>query len=125
MRLTSVSVTILIALWSSAALAQQSPGTTGDTLGHPPPLPGPPPISEPSSTTEPAPAASTPRASEPAPKGYAGAYAPVVPTRDTGRAILGPDGSTKIVRAIPCSIAARETDGFATCIGIPDAKRSR
>jgi hypothetical protein len=122
-RLISVSVTIF--LWSSAALAQQSPGTTGDTLGHPPPLPGPPPISEPSSATEPAPAASTPRASEPAPKGYAGAYAPVTPIRDTGRAILGPDGSTIIVKAIPCSIAARETDGFATCIGIPGAIRPR
>jgi hypothetical protein len=123
MRLISVSVTILIALWSSAALAQQSPGTTGDTLGHPPPLPGPPPITEPSSTTGPAPAASTPGASEPAPKGYAGAYAPVALTRDTGRAIVGPDGSTKIVKAIPCSIAARETDGFSTCIGIPKRPR--
>ena len=64
------------------------------------------------------------RASEPAPNGYAGAYAPVAPTRDTGRAILGPDGSTKIVRAIPGSIAARETDGFVTCIGIPDAREA-
>src|SRR5258708_25845471 len=109
MRLISVLVTILIARWSSAALVQQSQGTTGDRLGHPPPLPGPPPISEPSSTTEPPPAASTPGASESAPKGYAGAYAPVAPTRDTGRAILGPDGSTEIVKAVPCSITARET----------------
>jgi hypothetical protein len=42
------------------------PLTTGDTIGHPPPLPGPPPISEPSSTTQSTPAASTTRATEPA-----------------------------------------------------------
>ncbi len=68
MRLISFSVTISLVLLSSAALAQQFP-TTSDSIGHPPPIPSPPPISEPSSTTQPAPAASTPRASEPAPKG--------------------------------------------------------
>ena len=110
MRSISFSVTALLALLSSAALAQQSPETTGgrpsgDTIGHPPPLPGPPPISEPSSTTQPAPAASTPRASEPAPKGYTGAYAPAgtpptpystgpLPKEDSGpgRDVVGPDG---------------------------------
>src|SRR6266446_2609622 len=81
MRLISISVTISLALLSSAALAQQPLGTAGDTIGPPPQIPGPPPISgsppisEPSPTTQLTPAASTPPAS--APKGYTGAYAPV------------------------------------------------
>jgi hypothetical protein len=138
MRLISFSVTILLALLSSAALAQQSPGTTGDTIGHPPPIPGPPPISEPSSTTQPAPAASAPPASDPAPKGYTGAYAPAgtpptpystgpLPKVDSGPGldVAAPDGSTKSVRAVPCSAAARETDGTTTCIGIPEGKKRR
>ena len=139
MRLISLSVTVLLAFLSSAALAQQSPETTGDravgdTIGHPPPLPGPPPISEPSSTTQPAPAASTPRASEPAPKGYTGAYAPAgtpptpystgpLPLSSEGPGLntVAPDGvSTRTVKAVPCGAAARETDGFTTCVGIPD-----
>jgi hypothetical protein len=139
MRLISFSATVLITLLSSAALAQQSPGTTGDTIGHPPPIPGPPPISEPS--TPPAPAASTPQASQPAPKGYTGAYGPPGPAKPystgplpaldtgTGRVIVEPDGSTKTVKAVPCSTVARETDGFTTCVGIPDtgakAKKNR
>jgi hypothetical protein len=136
MRLICFVATVLLTLVSSAALAQQTPGTTGDTIGHPPPLPGPPPISEPSSA--PAPAASTPKASEPAPKGYTGAYAPgpskpystgPLPTLDTGtgRVIVEPDGSTKTVKAVPCGRVARETDGFTTCVGIPDtnAKKGR
>jgi hypothetical protein len=144
MRLISFSVTILLALLSSAALAQQSPGTTGDStagdkIGHPPPLPGPPPLSEPSSTTQPALAAPTPRATEPAPKGYIGAYGPAgaakpystgpLPAIDTGKGlnVVGPDDSTKTVKAVPCGKAARETDGFTTCVGIPDQgpRRSR
>ena len=136
MRLISFSV-IILALLSSVALAQQPPETTpgkpvGETLGHPPPLPGPPPIPEPSLTTQPEPVASTPK-KEPAPKGYTGAYAPAgtpptpystgpLPEVDTGtgRVVVEPDGSTKTVKAVPCSSAARETDGFTTCVGIPD-----
>jgi hypothetical protein len=138
MRLISFSVTILLALLSSAALAQQSPGTTGDTMGRPPPLPGPPPLSEPSSTTQPSPATSTSRASEPAPKGYTGAYAPAgapptpystgaLPKVDSGAGldVAAPDGSTKSVRAVPCSTAAHETDGSTTCVGIPAGKKRR
>jgi hypothetical protein len=143
MRLISLSVTVLLALLSSVALAQQSPETTGDravgdTIGHPPPLPGPPPISEPSSTTQPAPVASTPRASEPAPKGYTGAYAPAgtpptpystgpLPLSSEGPGLntVAPDGvSTRTVKAVPCGAAARETDGFTTCVGIPDQSPS-
>ena len=78
MRLISFSATVLLTLLSSAALAQQSPPATGDTIGHPPPIPAPPPMGEPSSTTQPAPTASPPRTSEPAPKGYTGAYGPPV-----------------------------------------------
>jgi hypothetical protein len=120
MRLISFSVTISLALLSSASLAQQSPGTTGDTIGHPPPLAGPPPISEPPTTKPPAPAASTPRASEPASKGDT--YLPALPEVDTGpgRDVVGPDGSTKTVKAVPCSTYAQETDGTTTCVGIPE-----
>jgi hypothetical protein len=137
MRLISFSATVLLTLLSSAALAQQSPGTTGDTIGRPPPLPGPPPISE-SSTPPPAPAASTPQANQPAPKGYTGAYGPPGPATPystgplpvidtgTGRVIVEPNGSTKTVKAVPCGTAARETDGFTTCVGIPDqSQKSR
>ena len=131
MRLISFSVTISLALLSSVALAQQSPETT--TIGRPPPLPGPPPI-----TTPPAPAFSTPPASEPSPKGYTGAYAPAgtpptpystgtLPQVNTGpgRNVVGPDGSTKTVKAVRCSTAARETDGTTTCVGIPDQSPRR
>jgi hypothetical protein len=135
MRLISFSATVLLTLLSSAALAQQSPPATGDTIGHPPPIPAPPPMGEPS-TTQPAPTASPPQTSEPAPKGYTGAYTPgpatpyytgPIPDESTsiGRAVVGPDGSTKIVRAAPCTIAARETDGFTTCIGLPAGWRRR
>ena len=129
MRLISFSATVLLTLLSSAAIAQQSP-TTGDPIGHPPQIPGPPPntgpapISEPSSTTQPA-------------QGYTGAYGPPGPATpyytgpiqdeftSTGRAVVGPDGSTKIVNAVPCTKASRETDGFTTCIGLPAGWRRR
>jgi hypothetical protein len=143
MRLISFSVTISLALLSSVAPAQQSPETTddkvaGDKIGHPPPLPGPPPIPEPSSTALPVPAASTPGEKEPAPKGYTGAYAPAgtpptpystgaLPNVDSGTGLdkTAPDGSTKTVRAVPCSAAAHETDGTTTCVGIPDQSQKR
>ncbi len=138
MRLISFSVTILLALSSSATLAQQSPGTAGDTIGRPPPLPGPPPIAEPSPATQPATATPKPQASEPAPKGYTGAYAPPgtpptpystgpLPQEDTGSGlnVVAPDGTTKTVKAVPCSTAARETDGTTTCVGIPDQSLRR
>jgi hypothetical protein len=37
---------------------------------------------------------------------------------DRGLAKVGPNGSTKIVKAVPCAPYARETDGTTTCIGI-------
>jgi hypothetical protein len=66
-----------------------------------------------------------------APKGYIGAYGPDAPNKAVGAAVpevylgpgldkAGPDGiSTKVVRAVPCATAARETDGTTTCVGIP------
>jgi hypothetical protein len=69
------------------------------------------------------------------PKGYTGAYGPDAPIKafggpvpevypGAGRDEVGPDGiSTKVVKAAPCSTAARETDGTTTCIGIPGPVR--
>jgi hypothetical protein len=66
-----------------------------------------------------------------APQGYIGAYGPDAPNKDFGGPVPevypGPgrdevetDGiSTKVVKAAPCSTAARETDGTTTCIGFP------
>jgi hypothetical protein len=46
---------------------------------------------------------------------------PLISGSDTGLNKIGDDGvSTKTVEAVPCSQAARETDGTTTCIGIPD-----
>lgn len=113
MRLITLPM-VALTLLSSAVLAQQPPETSGDTIGHPPPLSGPPPIPEPSSTTQPAPAASTPRASAYGPPRSGEIFT------STGLSTVGPDGSTKIVEAVPCSTVAHETDGFTTCVGIPD-----
>jgi hypothetical protein len=55
-----------------------------------------------------------------APKDVQG-VAEQAPLSPTGLAEPGPDGvSTVIVAARPCGVAARETDGTTTCIGIPD-----
>jgi hypothetical protein len=71
-----------------------------------------------------------------APKGYIGAYGPDDPDRPFGGPVpevysgpglnvVGPDGiSTKVVKAVPCSTAARETDGTTTCVGIPGPIRT-
>jgi hypothetical protein len=132
-------ILLSVVLLSPATLAQQPPPAIPDAIGHPPPLPGPPPVAgpppavgEPSATK---PADPAPAASEAAPKGYTGAYAPPgtpaipystgpLPTQNTGPGlnVAGPDGfSTKAVRAVPCSTVARETDGFTTCVGIPES----
>jgi hypothetical protein len=69
-----------------------------------------------------------------APKGYIGAYD--APNRAFGGPVpevypgpgldeVGPGGiSTEVVKAVPCSTAARETDGITTCIRIPGPIRS-
>jgi len=135
MRLISFFAAISLAFVSAAGLAQQSPPTTGDTIGHPPPLPGPPPLAEPPAAPAPAkaaaPAPSQPAAGQPAAKGNTGAYTPgptspyytgPLPPEPSGPGLIvtGPDGSTRTVKAVPCSVSARETDGFTTCVGIPD-----
>jgi hypothetical protein len=97
MRSISFSVTILLALLSSAALAQQPTGTTGDKLTISPPPASPPPT-----------------------RYSTGA----LPQADTGpgRDVVGADDTTKTVKAVPCSTAARETDGTTTCVGIPEGR---
>jgi hypothetical protein len=135
MRVIFCLVMFSVALISSVTSAQQQgPEVTGDAIGHPQPLPGPPPLAEPTSTTKPAGTAPAPQANEPTTKGYMGAYAPVgtpptpystgpLPSESTGPGlnIVAPDGSsTKTVKAIPCSTVAHETDGFTTCVGIAD-----
>ena len=139
MRLISFPIVVAFALLSPAALAQQpAPKPAGEAIGHPPPLPGPPPVSQ--STAPPA-AAPAPQAGAPAQqKGYIGAYAPAsenspppyykgpLPTADTsaGLNVVASDGvSTKTVKAVRCSTAARETDGTTTCVGIPDESTRR
>jgi hypothetical protein len=126
--------TMLLALLSPALHAQQTGGATGDTIGHPPPLPGPPPLSEPSSTTKVTPDAAAPKPTDPATKGYIGAYAPdpvppkpyftgplPQPVGGPGLNIADSDGvSTRTVKAVPCAASARETDGSTTCVGIPE-----
>jgi hypothetical protein len=55
-----------------------------------------------------------------APKDVQG-VAEQAPFSPTGLARTGPDGvSTVIVAARPCGVAAHETDGTTTCVGIPD-----
>jgi hypothetical protein len=98
MRSISFSVAILLALLSSAALAQQPTGTTGDKLTVNPPPASPPP---------------TPYSTGALPQIDSG----------PGRDVVGPDSTTKTVKAVPCSTAARETDGTTTCVGIPEGRR--
>jgi hypothetical protein len=101
MRLMYLAVAMAVALLPSASLAQQT----------------------------------LPKAA-PQPEGYIGAYTPPVtsptpystgplPSEDigTGLNVGGPDGSTRLVKAVPCTKASRETDGSTTCVGIPDRKR--
>jgi hypothetical protein len=143
MRIMLFPVAISLALLSSATLAQQQmPGSVGESVGSPPPLPGPPPLAGPPAEGPPA----TSRTSAPAPqqgggssKGYTGANAPAsdnpppvfngpLPeaTQGPGLNVVAPDGvSTRTVKAVPCSLAARETDGTTTCVGIPDSSARR
>jgi hypothetical protein len=103
MRMNTFSFAALLAIGSSAVFAQQQ-------------------APEPGGVGSPLPAAA-------APPSVVGAAPPVggplLPSSDTGLDKVAEDGiSTKTVRAVPCSIAARETDGTTTCIGIPDGRKS-
>src|SRR5262252_4810004 len=112
MRLIHCSVAIsfaflAVAFVAVAASAQQPPPTAGETIGHPPPLPGPPPLSEPgeSQSSEPTPDKAKPAADQPNAKDYTGAYTPAGtpptpfsagPKTDSGPDldVAGPDGTT-------------------------------
>jgi hypothetical protein len=67
--------------------------------------------------------AQTPTVTSPDGKVSAGALAPepgspLNPQSNAGLAKEAADGSTLMVPAVPCSAAARETDGTTTCVGI-------
>jgi hypothetical protein len=101
MGMISRSVAASLALMSSAALAQQTTGAIGS--GSPPAAAAPPPAMPLTTGTVPE------------------VGGPLISGSDTGLNKIGDDGvSTKTVEAVPCSQAARETDGTTTCIGIPD-----
>jgi|SRR5258705_458000 hypothetical protein len=43
-----------------------------------------------------------------------------------GLNVVGPDGvTTKTVKAVPCNLAARETDGTTTCVGISEGAKAK
>src|SRR6266436_6321466 len=56
---------------------------------------------------------------------FIGGPVPAVST-GPGLNIVGPDGvSTKTVKAVPCGVAARETDGTTTCVGISEGAKAK
>ena len=145
MRTTFFLIAASLVFSFSASPAQQSaPGSVGESIGSPPPLPGPPPLAGPlPAEGPPATARSTPPPPQQggvASKGYTGAYAPAsdnaptpvfkgpLPeaTAGSGLNVVAEDGvSTRTVKAVPCGLAARETDGTTTCVGIPDSSARR
>ena len=103
-RITLIAAVAAIML-PPAGFAQQTTGTAGT----PPP-----------STLEIAPATGT----QPNPNLVPQPGGPLLPNSQTGRDVVASDGvSTETVRAVPCSTAARGTDGITTCIGIPERRR--
>jgi hypothetical protein len=95
-------VAAALALLSSATFAQQTTRTAPPAAA--PPSPAMPPI--------------VGRAPE--------VGGPLVSGSETGLNKVADDGvSTKTVGAVPCSKAARETDGTTTCVGIPDGSLRR
>ena len=81
MRLVHCSVALSFAFLAVAASAQQPPPAAGEAIGHPPPLPGPPPLSEPgeSQSPQPTPDKAKPAADQPKRKTILG------PTRPRAR----------------------------------------
>ena len=101
MGMISLSVAASLTLVSSAALAQQTTGAIGS--GSPPAAAAPPPAMPLTAGTVPE------------------VGGPLISGSDTGLNKVGDDGvSTKTVGAVPCSTAARETDGTTTCVGISE-----
>jgi hypothetical protein len=103
--LSWISWTILTLL-STAALAQQSAPTLGETIGSPPPISGPPPA------PLPPPPDAAPQADH---------SAPPTPEKNAN-AVTDIDPPKRVVKSVRCSASARETDGSTTCIGIPDER---
>ena len=96
MRKTAFVIAVAVTMLPLAGFAQQAPDGAGT---NPPPAPAP---------------AVVPR--DVAPQ----LGSPLQPGAQTGLDIVASDGvSTKTVKAVPCGRAARETDGFTTCVGIP------
>src|SRR6267142_4631951 len=98
MRGIALIAAVAVTMLPLAGFAQQLPGTVppASTVGVAPSAPGPDVVPQPGG--------------------------PLNPGTQTGRDVVASDGvSTKTVKAVPCSTAARETDGSTTCIGIPDA----
>ena len=106
MRKITLFVATFLTIVPFAAWAQQTPGTVGNS---------PPPAGD----IAPPPAmgvGASPRG-EPTPQ----PGSPLLPGTQTGLAKVAEDGfSTKIVKAVPCTTFAKETDGTTTCVGIPD-----
>jgi hypothetical protein len=104
MRMITLSVAVSLAVVSSAALAQQTTGAIGS--GSPP-----------AATAATAAPPVTPLSAGAAPE----AGGPLMSRPGPGLNKVADDGvSTKTVRAVRCSTAARETDGTTTCVGIPE-----
>ena len=96
----ALSVTVSLAIASGAAVAQETTGTINSGS---------------------APAAAPPPPAMPLTGAAPDIGGPLISQPETGLDKVAPDGvSTKTVRAVPCSTAARETDGTTTCIGIPE-----
>jgi hypothetical protein len=106
MRRITLIAAVAVTMLPLVAFAQQTTGTAGT----PPP-----------STLELAPSATGAPAN---PNLIPQTGGPLLPNSQTGRDLVASDGvSTETVRAVPCSTAARETDGTTTCIGIPERRR--
>jgi hypothetical protein len=105
MRLAKITFYVAaLALSSFPAFAQQATGTPVSPVTTPPPA-----VTSPPTMTGEAPVPGT----------------PLLPGTTTGLDKVGDDGiSTKTVKAVPCGTVARETDGFTTCVGIPDNPKS-
>ena len=96
----TLSVAVSLTLVSGAAVAQQTTGTINSGS---------------------APAAAAPPPAMPLTGAAPEVGGPLISQSATGLDKVAPDGvSTKTVRAVPCSTAARETDGTTTCVGISE-----
>jgi len=106
MRLATFSFSVAVAhivFASFPAFAQQTPGTPGES--PPPAMTAPPSAAAPTVGAAPA------------------MGPPPLPAASAGKA---PEEMVPLtpVKAAPCSVSARETDGTTTCIGLPSESRA-